>query len=98
MPTGPEFWLDPRSDTLHPTSSPTEWMLTPSNRNIIPLSAIDVELLDSFFIEGIEYPASEGKTKPDNIFRNDHNIDIWLTIHLEVDEAGLSVPESLQWD
>ena len=47
MRSGSEFWLDPQSNTLHPTSSPTEWMLMPSNRNVIPLTPLDREYIST---------------------------------------------------
>ncbi len=41
------FWLAPSDDTLHPTKSSAAWLLTPSNQQVVSLTPLDIEYLDT---------------------------------------------------
>ena len=47
MPTGPRFWLDPRSGALHKVTTYNDWMIDTNNQKKIGHRPTEVEVLDS---------------------------------------------------
>ena len=48
MPSGPGFWLDPRTSQLHRVTTHNDWLLVPENQNKVGLSSHQRQVLASF--------------------------------------------------
>lgn len=46
MPSGPGYWLDPRSGTLHEVTTHNDWLLVPENQAKVGLSAREICVLN----------------------------------------------------
>ncbi len=47
MPTGPGYWLDPRSGALHLVTTHNDWLLVPENQKKAGLGPTEVAVLDN---------------------------------------------------
>jgi hypothetical protein len=48
MPSGPGYWLDPKSDALHRVSTHNDWLLIAENQQAIGLSPLQIAVLGGF--------------------------------------------------